>query len=233
MAVVRSTTSSSTIQGSKQGWGSRVRGTRQMLVPPLGHRSAPDIQAQRNLQVFEAIAADDHLTQRRLAGKLGIALGLANIYLKRLILKGYVKCVNVRRNRLRYLLTPKGIAEKTRLTYEFMDYSLFLYGQVRRWLRAVLEPCVAENRRSIAVYGTGEAAELACLSLADLGLELVAVFDQEGGKRFLGRSVQNISEHRRVAFDVLLLATFESPEPIIKQLVQAGVSPGRLVTLRQ
>ena len=76
-----------------------------------------------------------------------------------------------------YSLTPKGMARKARLTYEFMEYSLFLYGQVRQHLRAVLTPAVLENRRRIAIYGTGEAAELAYLSITELGLDLVAVFD--------------------------------------------------------
>src|SRR5438105_8787504 len=170
-------------------------------------RGAMEVADQRNLRALEAIAANAHITQRNLANKLGIALGLTNIYLKRLVRKGYVKCVNVQSKRLRYLLTPKGIAEKTRLTYEFMEYSLFLYGQVRQQLRSVLERCVRENRRLVAVYGTGEAAELAYLSIAELGLELVAVFDANSTGRFLGRPVQAIADHRAVAFDLLIVAT--------------------------
>src|SRR6266487_852053 len=139
-------------------------------------REGIDVEDRRNLQALEAIAANAHITQRTLAGKLGIALGLTNIYLRRLVPKGHVKCVNVQSNRLRYLLTPTGIAEKTRLTYEFTEYSLQMYGQVRRHLRAVLEPAMQGNRRRIAVYGTGEAAELAYLSITELGLELVGVF---------------------------------------------------------
>src|SRR5262249_41623786 len=136
---------------------------------PAPSRRAMDVEDRRNLEALEAIAEDAHITQRSLATRLGMALGLTNIYLKRLGRKGYVKCVNVQSNRLRYLLTPTGIAEKTRLTYEFMDYSLHLYGQVRAHLRTVLESAVRDNRRRIAIYGTGEAAELAYLSIAELG----------------------------------------------------------------
>src|SRR3979409_517682 len=98
-----------------------------------------DIEAHRDLKLLEAVEQDSRVTQRSLANKLGMALGLTNIYLKRLVRKGYVKCVNVQSNRLRYLLTPTGIAEKTRLTFEFMEYSLVLYRQVRQHLRAVLQ----------------------------------------------------------------------------------------------
>src|SRR3954471_8899107 len=145
-----------------------------------------DIEAHRDLKLLEEVEKDSRVTQRGLALKLGIALGLTNIYLRRLVRKGYVKCVNVQSNRLRYLLTPMGISEKTRLTYEFMEYSLQLYRRVRSHLRTALERGVRENRRRIAIYGTGEAAELAYLSVGELSLELVAVFDSGlAPKRFL------------------------------------------------
>lgn len=198
-----------------------------------GRRDAIDVEDRRNLQALEAIAQDDHITQRTLAGKLGIALGLTNIYLKRLVRKGYVKCVNVQSNRLRYLLTPKGIAEKTRLTYEFMEYSLYLYGQVRHQLRTMLEPCVRAHRTRVAVYGTGEAAELAYLSITELGLELVAVFDGAGAGQFLGQPVRDIEDHGQVSFDLLVVATLDRPEPIVENLVRLGVDRERLITLRR
>ena len=117
-----------------------------------------DPEARRDLEALEAIAENSRITQRGLSTKLGIALGLANLYVKRLVRKGYVKCVNFKPNRILYVLTPTGIAEKTRLTYEFMDYSMFLYGQVRQHLRSVLQPFTEGQRRRVAIYGTGEAA---------------------------------------------------------------------------
>jgi len=192
-----------------------------------------DVEGHRNLEALEAIAENDRLTQRTLARKLGIALGLTNIYLKRLVRKGYVKCVNVQSNRLRYLLTAKGITEKTRLTYEFMEYSLSMYGQVRRHLHSVLEPCMRDNRKRVAIYGTGEAAELAYLSIAELGLEMVGVFDAAPNGRFLGQPIRDITRHHELAFDFLLVATLERPESIVEHLVRLGVQRERLVTLRR
>src|SRR4029077_21250319 len=129
-----------------------------------------DIEAHRDLKLLEAVEQDSRVTQRSLATKLGIALGLTNIYLKRLVRKGYIKCVNVQSNRITYLLTPRGIAEKLRLTYEFMDYSLHLYGEVRQHLRAVIRECAAVVG-GVAMCGRGEAAELSNLPLKEFGLE--------------------------------------------------------------
>lgn len=205
-------------------------------VPALHLRSRPqpiDVEDQRNLQALEAIAEDSHITQRTLATRLGMALGLTNLYLRRLVRKGYVKSVNVQSNRLRYLLTPTGLAEKTRLTYEFMEYSLFLYAQVRQHLRTVLERAARENRRRVALYGTGEAAELAYLSITELGLELVAVFDEHAAGRFLAEDVRAIGNYRDIAFDLLLIARLESSGALVEDLVRLGIERERLVILRQ
>src|SRR5262245_24628956 len=96
------------------------------------------VEELRDLEVLEAVAEDQLITQRGLAARLGIALGLTNLYMRRLVRKGLIKCVNVQSNRLRYLITPRGIAEKSRLTFEYMEYSLFLYRQVRGHLRDAL-----------------------------------------------------------------------------------------------
>ena len=182
-----------------------------------------DPEARRDLQALEAIAENSRIT------KLGIALGLANLYVKRLVRKGYVKCVNFQPNRILYMLTPTGIAEKTRLTYEFMDYSLYLYGQVRRQLRAVLRPFAAGERRRVAIYGTGEAAELAYLSLTELGMELVAVDDDVGTATFLGMPVQDIREQRTISYDLIIVATLEQPDARVKRLLSDDVPREKIV----
>lgn len=190
-----------------------------------------DVEARRNLQALDAIAQDDRVTQRSLADQLGMALGLTNIYLKRLVRKGYVKCVNLQSNRLRYLLTPKGIREKSRLTYEFMQYSLVLYGRVRQQLRARLEPFALEERRRIAIYGRGEMAELAFLSLTELGLELVAVFDEQADRPVLGQPVRPIAAHADVEYDLLLIAILDRPEQVADRLARLGIPRERLITI--
>lgn len=191
-----------------------------------------DVEAHRDLRVLEAVQQDSRLTQRGLASKLGIALGLANIYLKRMIHKGYVKVVNVQPNRISYLITPRGIAEKARLTYEFMDYSLHLYGEVRQHLNAALRECAAAGKR-VAIFGSGEAAELAYLSLKESGLDPVAVFDREGGRVFLGMPVLTAADHRTVEFDLIIVATLDRSEQPLQWLLDVGVPKDKLFPLRK
>ena len=190
-----------------------------------------DVESRRDLQLLEALEQQSTITQRTLATRLGIALGLTNLYLKRLIRKGYVKCVTVAPNRLVYSLTPRGVMRKARLTYEFMKYSLDFYRDARQHLRRSLVQAVAQRRR-IAVYGTGDAAELVFLLIREMGLELVAVFDGASDRPFLGHPVLPIERHGEVAYDVMVVAVLERPAGTIKLLRQLGVPDTKVLMLR-
>jgi ribosomal protein S25 len=193
---------------------------------------AMDFEAHRDLRLLEAVHEDSRVTQRGMAKKLGIALGLANIYLKRMIHKGYIKCVNVQPNRISYLITPRGVAEKARLTYEFMDYSLHLYGEVRQHLREAMQDCAAEGKR-VAIYGSGEAAELAYLSLKESGMEPVAIFDQDGGREFLGMPVRPIADHASIEYDLMIVATLDRSGQHFADLQNVGVPREKQFPLRK
>ena len=189
------------------------------------------LEERRELAVLEAIEQDEQITQRSLASSLGIALGLANLYLKRLVRKGYIKCVNVRSNRLLYLITPNGIVEKSRLTYEFIDYSLDLYRGVRQNLKAVLEPLVNAGLTKIAIHGTGEAAELAYLSLREQGIEPVAIVDVVSGGRSLGMTIQSTEDLVATNYDRIIVASLDNGETIRDALVCSDVEKDKILLL--
>ena len=190
-----------------------------------------DAESRRDLQLLEAFEQESTVSQRTLAARMGIALGLTNLYVKRLVRKGYVKCVTVAPNRLVYLVTPKGLAMKARLTYEFMKFSLDYYRDVRRHLRTTLATRVTAHDR-IALYGTGDVAELVYLLLKEMGLELVTVIDERAGA-FLGSPVLPVDGHDHSAYDVLVIAVFERPGAARKRLLAAGVPAGKLLTLKE
>lgn len=194
--------------------------------------------AERDLEILTAIDEGRPLTQRDLARRLGVALGLTNLYLKRLATKGYIKIVEfpkkpAARKRFRYLLTPRGIAEKSRLTYEHMAYALNLYRRARQTLRESLAALAESGMKRVALYGTGEAAEIAYLTLKEFGLEPVGVFSRDGGGHFLGYPVRAAAELEADELDGLILATFERPEPYQAELARRGIPAGRIITLRR
>jgi len=194
-------------------------------------------QIERDLEILTAIEEGEPLTQRALAKRLGVALGLANLYLKRLARKGCIKIVEfprkpAARKRLRYLLTPRGMTEKTRLTYEHMAYSLALYRRARARLRESLGRLSVSGAKRIALYGVGEAAELAYLTLKELGLEPVGVFGPAADGHFLGFPVRALAELDAEDLDVVIVATFERAEQPLRELASRGVSGERILTLR-
>lgn len=170
------------------------------------------------------------VTQRALAERLGIALGLVNLYLKRLARKGYIKVTTIPANRIRYLLTPRGFAQKARLTYEYIRYSLRLYREARQTLREALAPLARDRATRIAIYGTGEAAELAYRTLRELGIEPAAVHSQPGDT-FLGRRVVHVAEATPGDYDRVILATFDQPNRCLVGLLKRGFARNQLVTL--
>mgnify|MGYP001079074237 CR=1 FL=1 len=190
----------------------------------------------RELIILNAIAHNDRVTQRHLARELGVAVSLANLYLRRLAFKGFIRVVNVRPNRLRYLLTPKGIAEKTRLTYTYMSRTFERYREARESLREALRPLAENGLKRIAFYGTGEAAEVAYLCLKESGLELSMVFDAQHGGRFLGFPVRGLEDVASEDFDRIVVTSFGDPqatEDRAKELLAAGVSQEQIVTLHR
>ena len=164
---------------------------------------------QRNLVILNEIANGTGVTQRSLAQKGGIALGLTNLYLKRLVRKGYIKISTIPSSRIKYLLTPKGIAEKTRLTYEYMNYSLHLYREARQTIRDGIKPLLSQRANRVALYGTNEAMELAFLTLRELGIEASLVIDGKGNQdTFLGIPVRPLSKLPAMISILLLFPIF-------------------------
>ena len=193
---------------------------------------------ERDLEILTAIEEGRPLTQRDLAQRLGVALGLTNLYLKRLATRGYIKIVEfprkpAARKRLRYLLTPRGLAEKTRLTYEHMAHALALYRRARQALRVHLASLADRGVKRVALYGAGEAAELAYLTLKEFGYEPVGVFSRDGGGLFLGSPVRPLAELDPADVDAVILASFERPEPELTELARRGMPAERVVTIRR
>lgn len=189
-----------------------------------------DQEERRTLAILTEITRDTGVSQRGLASRVGIALGLINLYLKRLARKGYIKARAVPPNRFRYYLTPKGFVEKTRLTYAYMEESLRLYRETRRALKGVLEPWVRQGGWRLILYGTGEAAEIAYLTLRELGLELGGVVADDGtGGHFLGLPVGSLSDISPEGSEVVLVASFRGVEGMADSLRRLGIPRDRIL----
>jgi len=142
------------------------------------------------LELLEAIEQNSDVTQRHLASRMGVALGLANSYLKRCVRKGLVKIQQAPANRYLYYLTPQGFAEKSRLTARYLSYSFTFYRRAAESCAQVLAKCRALGVRRIGLYGASDLAEIAAMKSLEEGLEVVCLCDPEGARtRFLHAAV--------------------------------------------
>ncbi len=135
------------------------------------------------LGMLSAIERDPRVTQRGLARELRVALGLTNAYLKRCAKKGYIKIRQVPLNRYAYYLTPRGFAEKSRLTAEYLSSSLDFFRHARRDAAAVFEKCRARGWTRVALYGAGDLAEIAVLSAGEADIEVLCVITRSSTAR--------------------------------------------------
>lgn len=151
---------------------------------PQDDKNVPafDSQAQITLELLSAIEADDKVTQRALAQRLGVALGLANTYLKRCVRKGLIKVQQAPTNRYSYYMTPKGFSEKSRLTAEFLKQSFNFFRVSRQQLGAIFETIDSRQNVRIALIGKSDLAEVAILNAAESGRTLTVIVDPVAAK---------------------------------------------------
>ena len=192
-----------------------------------------ETEAYRELKVLEELSADPSLTQRTLANRLEVALGLTNLMIRRLVKKGYVKVVSTQQNRIRYFLTPHGIAEKTRLTYEYLEYSLHLYREVRHLLTDTLSRVAASGGRRVVFFGASEIAEITYLTIKELGLELVGVIDDGvAGTKFLGLPVTRLQDISTLSFDCGIVNSLNGSQVTTQaQLSSLGIPEEKVLVI--
>lgn len=186
----------------------------------------------RDMHLLDELTKRPETTQRELSKQIGVALGLTNLMLRRLVKKGYVKISGTKPNRIRYLITPTGILEKSRLTYEFIQHSIQLYTRVRQFLRQQLASVAQCGHRRVILYGTGELAELAFLTIHEMGFQLVGVTSiAPSCEQFLGQPVRQLAELEGVAYDRMIVCSLHPSDGGLHGLVALGVPADRLIVL--
>lgn len=201
-------------------------------MPPHLERKGIPSSRFPDMRLLNEVTQSPQATQRDLSRRMGVALGLTNLILRRLIKKGFIKIANTKKSRIRYLITPRGMIEKARLTREYIEYSLYFYREIRVFLKEHLSRLAQDGHRRVLLYGTGELAEITLFAMEETGLELVAVIDETTDrKRFLGHPVHGIGYAAEAEYDRILVASLAPREQVTRQLGLLGIPPDRLLIL--
>ena len=127
----------------------------------------------RELTLLENIENDPDVNQSTLATQLGVAVGTVNWHIKRLIAKGYVKVKRAERKKLRYIITPEGIALRARLAVDYVERSLTLYRRTRQKVREHLAQVQKAGYESIRILGKGDVADICRLTCIEQNVAVV------------------------------------------------------------
>lgn len=184
-----------------------------------------DRHAYHTFQILDHVEKTPLLTNRRVATKLNVSVKLAHELLKQVVQKGLVHVQKRHYRRWDYFLTPQGIAEKARLTYEFMDFTMQFYREARRRSSEVLAQARKGGVSRVAFLGVSELAEISFLGIREQKLQLLDVFDDtHAGEEFLGLTVRPLSEWPRSAAEKGLVTAFDPTLPMARNYLPAGLS---------
>ena len=132
--------------------------------------TSPD--PNREMVLLEKIEYDPDITQANLAAQLGVAVGTVNWHLKRFVAKGYVKVKRAQRRKLRYIITPEGIAFRARLTVNYIEQSMQLYRLMRSRVLAAANEIKLAGYDSVRIAGDGDIADICRLTCIEQGLDI-------------------------------------------------------------
>jgi DNA-binding MarR family transcriptional regulator len=165
-------------------------------------------QEIKTLKLMESLERNPKQTQRDLAKDLDISLGLVNAFTKRLIQKGFFKLKTIPKNRIKYILTPEGVCEKTKLTYQYILYSLDFYKETRGIIKSIFNQLSGQGKKRVFFIGANELTEIALISLKDSNLELASIIDDDRvGNQIMGVMIMHYSSLNDIAFDDVIIIT--------------------------
>jgi DNA-binding MarR family transcriptional regulator len=186
----------------------------------------------RTLEFLEEIDNDQTPSQRDLSRKLDVSLGLVNSFIRKLVHKGYLKITTDPENRVKYILTPKGATEKTRLTYQYIQHFFTFYKKTREKLKRLFKELMAQGVRCVVFYGVSDFAEIAYISLQETSIQMVEIVDDNKiGEIFLGVVVKKPTILDLLSFDRIFITLMNKEDGILEKLLKKGIARNKIVML--
>ncbi len=167
------------------------------------------------LGLLDVVEGNSEVTQRHLAGELGIALGLANAYLRRCVRKGFLKVSEVPARRYAYYLTPQGFAEKSRLTAQYLSASFDFMRRARMELAELFSTGASHSRPRFLLVGPGDLADVATLVAEPARAEIVGTLPGEHDADRLRAAALDHS------FDLVMVTATEGPQEVFAAAIAA------------
>ena len=164
----------------------------------------------RDLRLLEALEKNPITSQRELSNKFGIALGVTNACLKRMVRKGWIRIRDLNRRKIEYCLTPKGFEEKTRLTFRLISSTIQHYSSLKKFIGQRFLEMQNEGLRRIVFYGISDEMEVAYITLQGVNLKLVGIVEDDEKvipEIILGFEIEPVSRVQEFKPDCVLITS--------------------------
>ena len=178
-----------------------------------------------NYHILTNIHNDKNVSQRVLSSQMGVNVSSINFAIKRLVSKGLVKMIGVNPRRIKYIVTPKGLAAKSALAYKFFDRNFHFYKDVRNDIENRIQKISNGKIGKVAIYGINQLSEITVLAIQNMGLELVGIFDGQinnKGRKFLGYNVYKLENLKNEQPSIVLLTERKNSELAIEISKEIG-----------
>lgn len=192
------------------------------MSDPNDTRDGLKLTDRATLSLLATLEEGEPVTQRSLAARIGVALGLTNGLLKRAVRKGLVKVQQVPAKRYAYYVTPKGFSEKSRLVAEYLSTSLTFFRQARDEYSGLYEQIQAQGHKRVLLFGAGELAEIAIMSAQEMDVELLAVVQSGCNlENFSGLPVYSTMDGMADdAVDAVVITSSDTPQQAYEDLLE-------------
>ena len=184
-----------------------------------------DKNALLEFEILKHVEQSPRLNNRMAARKLGVSVKLAHEVLKKMVSKGLLHVKKEHARRWDYFLTAHGISEKSRLMYEFLDFSFHFYREARKRSAQLCRELHESGTKRVSFLGAGEMAEIVYLGVVEWKLELDGVFDDE--KRdgsFMGHAIQPVSSLPSANGEKIIVCVYWKLHPMTVNFLPNGVT---------
>lgn len=180
-----------------------------------------------NYHILTGLIEDANVSQRMLSTQMGVNVASVNFAIRRLITKGFVKMKGANPRRIKYIVTPKGLTEKSALAYKFFDRNFHFYKDVRSDIEGRIQVASEGKEVKVAICGTNKLSEITVLAIQNMESRLVGVFGggAERRKKFLGYEVYGLDEMRNKRPNIALLTERDDLDECVKISKESGCVP--------
>jgi DNA-binding MarR family transcriptional regulator len=169
-------------------------------------------EEMRELNLLQELEKNPVISQRELSHKFGIALGVTNACLKRMARRGWIRVMSLDHHKIGYYLTPKGFAEKAKLTLHLISWTVQHYCTLKDLIGERLLDMQNKGIERIVFYGVSDEMEVAYITLQGINLKLIGIVEDDEkleSQIIFGHELEPVSRIQQLNPEGVLITSLE------------------------